>query len=74
MSDLGWTFSLAIVFLGASAAIFGHWLEKAGPRKAGVAAAFAGGGGLIITSLGVTYINYGLYGLALECWEALALG
>lgn len=53
MSDLGWTFSLAIVFLGASAAIFGHWLEKAGPRKAGVAAAFAWGGGLIITSLGV---------------------
>ena len=44
MSDLGWTFSLAIVFLGASAAIFGHWLEKAGPRKAGVAAALAWGG------------------------------
>ena len=53
MSDLGWTFSLAIVFLGASAAIFGHWLEKAGPRKAGVAAALAWGGGLIVTSLGV---------------------
>src|SRR6056300_287831 len=53
MSDLGWTFSLAIVFLGASAAIFGHWLEKAGPRKAGVTAALAWGGGLIVTSLGV---------------------
>jgi len=25
----GWTFSLAIVFLGSSAAVFGHWLETA---------------------------------------------
>lgn len=55
MSDLGWTFSLAIVFLGASAAIFGHWLERAGPRKAGVAAALTWGGGLIISSIGVYF-------------------
>ncbi len=31
---LGWIFSIAIVFLGLSAAVFGKWLERAGPRKA----------------------------------------
>ena len=50
---LGWTFSLAIVFLGSSAAIFGHWLETAGPRKAGLASACCWCGGLLISALGV---------------------
>ena len=44
-SDVVWTFAIAIVFLGLAAALFGHWLEKAGPRKAGVAAAVFWGGG-----------------------------
>ncbi|HEY8162525.1 MAG TPA: OFA family MFS transporter [Methylocystis sp.] len=51
--SLGWTFSLAIVFLGSSAAVFGHWLESAGPRKAGLAAAACWSGGLLISALGV---------------------
>src|ERR1019366_7852247 len=50
---LGWTFSLASVFLGSSAAIFGHWLETAGPRKAGLASACCWCGGLLISALGV---------------------
>ena len=50
---LGWTFSLAIVFLGSSAAIFGHWLETAGPRKAGLGSACCWCGGLLISALGV---------------------
>ena len=53
-SDVVWTFAIAIVFLGLAAALFGHWLEKAGPRKAGVAAAIFWGGGLMVTSLGVS--------------------
>ncbi len=51
--SLGWTFSLAIVFLGSSAAVFGHWLETAGPRKAGVAAAICWAGGLLVSGVGV---------------------
>ena len=39
VADLGWIFSIAIVVLGASAALFGGWLERNGPRKAGVVAA-----------------------------------
>ncbi|MDP2247350.1 MAG: OFA family MFS transporter [Nitrosomonadales bacterium] len=53
ISDLGWMFTLFFVMLGTSAAVFGHWLEHAGPRKAGAVAAVAWGGGLLITAFGV---------------------
>lgn len=53
VSMLGWTFTLFFVFLGSSAAVFGHWLETAGPRKAGFVAALCWGGGLLIAALGV---------------------
>lgn len=53
ISQLGWTFTLFFVLLGSSAAIFGHWLETAGPRRAGLAAAFCWCGGLLVSALGV---------------------
>ncbi len=53
ISLLGWTFTLFFVFLGSSAAVFGHWLETAGPRKAGLASACCWCGGLLISALGI---------------------
>lgn len=53
VSMLGWTYTLFFVFLGSAAAIFGHWLERAGPRKAGAVAALCWCGGLFISALGV---------------------
>ncbi len=53
LGDLKPIFTLAIVVLGASAAIWGSWLERAGPRKAGLVAAIFWPGGLAITALGV---------------------
>ena len=53
VSMLGWTYTLFFVFLGSSAALFGHWLETAGPRKAGFVAALCWSGGLLISALGV---------------------
>jgi MFS family permease len=53
VTDLGWTFTLAIVFLGASAALFGGWLERVGPRKAGTTAAALWCGGLLVSALGI---------------------
>ena len=53
ISTLGWMYTLFFVFLGSSAAVFGHWLEHAGPRKAGVVAAFCWGGGFFLSALGV---------------------
>ncbi len=54
--DLGWMFTLFFVFLGTSAAIWGGWLERVGPRKAAVVAALCWGGGFLISALGV-YIH-----------------
>ena len=42
IASLGWMYTLFFVVLGVSAAIWGGWLERAGPRKAGVVAACAG--------------------------------
>src|SRR6476646_7018228 len=46
LSTIGWVFSVAIVFLGLSAALFGSWLDRVGPRKAMFVAALCFGGGL----------------------------
>ena len=53
---LGWMYTLFFVFLGSSAALFGRWLEHAGPRKAGFISALCWCGGLAISSFGV-YIH-----------------
>ena len=50
---LGWMYTLFFVFLGSSAAIFGPWLETAGPRKAGFIASLCWCGGLVISALGI---------------------
>jgi MFS family permease len=69
ITDVGWIFSIAIVFLGLSAAVFGKWLERAGPRKAMLASAACFGGGFLISALGVSlhqlwivYLGYGVVG------------
>jgi MFS family permease len=68
-TELAWIFTIAIVFLGLSAAVFGRWLEHAGPRKSGVVAACCWGLGFFISALGVKthniwllYLGYGVLG------------
>ncbi len=53
VSSLGWMYTLFFVVLGSSAAVWGGWLEHAGPRKAGVVAALCWCGGLAISAVGV---------------------
>ncbi|MGY5850109.1 L-lactate MFS transporter [Salegentibacter sp. F14] len=69
LSDTQFTFSLAIFFLGISAAFLGHFLEKKGPRKSGIfAAIFFGigiaGSGLAVylESIFLLYLFYGIFG------------
>ncbi len=50
---LGWMFTLFFLVLGLSAALFGGWLEHAGPRKAGFVSAVCWCGGLAISAFGV---------------------
>src|SRR6516225_6384381 len=53
VASLGCMYTLFFVFLGISAAMFGVWVERAGPRKAGVAAGVLWRGGLVLGSIGV---------------------
>jgi len=53
VSTLGVMYSLFFIFLGSSAAIFGRWVEREGPRKAGFVAALCWGGGFFIAALGI---------------------
>ena len=53
VADLSIMYTLFFVFLGSSAAIFGGWLERAGPRKAGFVSALCWCGGLVISAAGI---------------------
>lgn len=53
VADLGWIYTLFFVLLGCSAAIWGGWLERVGPRKAGFVSALCWCGGILIAALGV---------------------
>ncbi|MGC2033663.1 MAG: OFA family MFS transporter, partial [Steroidobacteraceae bacterium] len=69
LKQVGWVFSLAIVFLGASAALFGRWVERVGPRKSMFIAALCFGGGFLVSAFGIhlhqlwlVYLGYGVLG------------
>ena len=66
---LGWIFSIGIVFLGLSAAVFGRWVERVGPRMAMFTAALCFSGGFMVSAVGVSthqlwliYLGYGVLG------------
>ncbi len=54
ISDLVWTYTLFFVVLGAAAALGGDWLERSGPRRAGVVASFCWAGGMGISAIGIS--------------------
>ena len=72
--QLGWMYTLFFVFLGSSAAIFGSWLERAGPRKAGVAAAVCWCGGLVVSAAGVYWHQLWLLWLGAGVIGGIGLG
>jgi MFS family permease len=53
VASIGWMYTLFFVLLGVSAAIWGGWLERSGPRKAGFVAALCWVGGLLIGAFGI---------------------
>ncbi|WP_395666391.1 OFA family MFS transporter [Methylocella sp.] len=74
VSDLLVVFELGIVFLGLSAAVFGGWLERAGPRKAALVAALCWGGGFLIGAYAVHIHQLWLLWLGLGVVGGIGLG
>ena len=69
LTELGWIFSIAIFFLGASAAVCGRWVEEGGPRRAMFTSGLCFAGGFLISAFGVSthqlwiiYLGYGVLG------------
>ena len=69
LSQVVWVFTVAIVFLGLSAAIAGKWLERVGPRTVGMVAGVLWGGGMILGAIAIwlnqlwlLYLGYGVLG------------
>jgi len=67
--EISWIFSIAIAILGVSAALFGRWVERVGPRRAMFVAALCFSVGFFISAVGVwehqiwlLYLGYGLFG------------
>ena len=67
--ELGWIFSIALAMLGISAAVFGKWVERSGPRKTMFASAVCWAVGFLVGALGVAthqlwlvYFGYGAIG------------
>ncbi|HEZ0801885.1 L-lactate MFS transporter [Neisseria meningitidis] len=57
LTTVGWIFSIALAMLGASAALFGTWMERVGPRKAIFAAACCFSLGFFVSAFGVRTHN-----------------
>jgi MFS family permease len=69
LTAIGIIFSIAIVMLGVSAAVFGTWVDSGGPRRAMVAAAACWSTGFLVGALGIVtsqlwlvYLGYGVIG------------
>ncbi len=69
LKTVGWIFSIAIAVLGASAALFGRWVEEGGPRRAMFTSGLCFGAGFVVSALGVNlhqlwlvFLGYGVLG------------
>jgi MFS family permease len=67
--QVGWIYSISLFMLGMSAAVFGKWVERSGPRKTMLVSCVCFCGGLVISSIGVKlkllwllYLGYGFTG------------
>lgn len=68
-ADVGVAYSVALALLGLSAAVFGKWVERSGPRKTMLASMLCFCTGLVLAALSVKfhqlwllYVGYGLIG------------
>jgi len=67
-------FEIGIVFLGASAAIWGGWLERSGPRRAGLVSTLCWCGGLAVAAGGIYLHQLWLVWLGMGALGGVGLG
>ncbi len=80
-ADCDWTvsslvvgFEIGIVFLGASAALWGGWLERVGPRRAGVVSTACWTTGLAVASIGIAQHQLWLLWFGMGVLGGIGLG
>ncbi|EPT4463731.1 OFA family MFS transporter [Klebsiella aerogenes] len=74
ISLLGWTYTLFFVFLGCSAALWGSWLEKVGPRLVSFVATLCWCGGLLLASAAIYFHQLWLLWLGAGVIGGIGLG
>jgi MFS family permease len=74
VADVTHIFETFIAILGPAAALWGAWLEHAGPRKSGLLAALCWGGGLMIGGYGVAIHQLWLVYLGTGCIGGIGQG
>lgn len=74
LTELGWIFTIALFCLGASAAIFGKWMERVGPRKTMFLAGICFSSGFLISALGIHLHNIWLLYLGSGFIGGIGLG
>ena len=72
--ETAWAFSIAILFLGLSAAFLGRKVERMGPRKSGMFAASFYGLGLILSGLAIQMNNLMLFYVGYGVISGIGLG
>ena len=53
VTQVNWAYQIALMMLGISAAVFGKWVERSGPRQTMIASWLCFCGGLLLAALGV---------------------
>lgn len=74
ISLLGWTYTLFFVFLGCSAALWGSWLEKVGPRLVSFVATLCWCGGLVLATVAIYFHQLWLLWLGAGVIGGVGLG
>ncbi|MBV1922573.1 MAG: OFA family MFS transporter [Flavobacteriaceae bacterium] len=74
LTELGWIFTIAIFFLGASAAVLGKWVEKVGPRKTMFYAAICFSSGFLVSAIGIYFHQIWLLYLGSGVLGGIGLG
>jgi MFS transporter, OFA family, oxalate/formate antiporter len=74
LSKITLAFSIAVIFVGITTAFMGRFVEKYGPRRSGLIAAFSFGFGLMLSGLSVKFSQVWLLYLGYGVFSGIGIG